>query len=155
MLVSTGRRIDSKKLNGRSDNVLFIDWVSGISAIQQSDLVIYHGGYGTTMEVLLFGKPSIIIPSHSEQEGNGLRLASLGVGKTILLHKPELKPLAFTWTYGSYQMLAGFEYAIHPDDILRETEAIFNQNITEKVNKVSHSLKEIENKTDFNKILDL
>ncbi len=117
VLVSTAGRVPAKKFKGRSANVIFEDWVDGNAAIRQSDLVIHHGGYATTMESLLARKPALVIPSHSEQEGNGRRLETLGLGKVILPYKEKLQPLEFEWPYGVYAMGAAFDFELKASEI--------------------------------------
>ncbi|KAA3613224.1 MAG: hypothetical protein D8M58_13030 [Calditrichaeota bacterium] len=147
VLVSTGNRIKADKLNGKSVNVHFENWVHGPSAIEQSDLVIYHGGYGTTMEVLANMKPSIVMPSHSEQEGNGRRLESLEIGKTVHFCN-DRQDLNFEWPFGEYNMRAGFDFDLDGKQLLDETKKLIYGDSIEKLKSLSANL--IKAKEDFN-----
>ena len=149
VLVSTGRRVPASRFNGRSANVHFADWVQGTAAIEQSDLVIYHGGYGTTMEVLLAGKPAVVIPSHSEQEGNGRRLTSLGLGRTLLLHSRPLRDLDFAWPYGRYRMLAGFEFTLQSNELLKEAETALGEYRRDRGEAVAAGLRKAQAEWDL------
>ncbi len=103
VLVSTGKRVRAAAYKNKAVNMEFRDWVPGAATIRRSDLVIFHGGYGTTMEVLAAARPSIVLPAHSEQEGNGRRLESLGVGQVFPpLQRPQI--LHFDWPWGTYSM---------------------------------------------------
>ncbi len=139
VLVSTGNRIKAEKLNGKSINVHFENWVHGPSAIAQSDLVIYHGGYGTTMEVLANKKPSIVLPSHSEQEGNGRRLESLNIGKTILFSE-ERTSLNFSWPFGEYNMLAGFVFNLNAELMLNTVNDLLSCANLSQLNSLKEDL---------------
>ncbi len=129
-----------------------MEWVDGPSAIQQCDLVIYHGGFGTTMEVLKAGKPSIVIPSHSEQEGNGRRLEKLNVGRTLLVDNEELKTLDFSWPFGLYQMFAGFDINLDANNLLDSIEQLLNAQISIKLINISKLLNQLSESTDFDAV---
>jgi len=74
VIISTGRKFDPTDLPPAPPNIFYYQWVPGPAVIQQSDVVIFHGGYGTLMETMRYGVPSIVLPFHSEQESNGRRL---------------------------------------------------------------------------------
>ncbi|MEU6021874.1 nucleotide disphospho-sugar-binding domain-containing protein [Micromonospora sp. NPDC047134] len=48
--------------------------------LPHADLVLHHGGFGTTMRSLLWGAPAIIFPSFQEQFNSARRLEELGAG---------------------------------------------------------------------------
>jgi len=149
VLVTTGRRLPAKLFQGKSANVVFTDWVDGLSAIQQSDLVIQHGGYGSTMEILLSGKPSIVIPFHSEQEGNGRRLKKLGVGDLLLPYEDEtLYDLKFRWPYGEYAMKAAARLHLKPEMLFPMIDMIYDQQVYERLGKVQRKLQELQETFD-------
>ncbi|MCD6375009.1 MAG: hypothetical protein J7L94_05740 [Caldisericaceae bacterium] len=144
VLVSTGGLVPAKSLNGRSTNVLFVDWVDGLSAIRKSDLVIHHGGYGSMMEVLLTGKPSIVIPFHSEQEGNGRRLQELQIGDLVLPFKGKMKELIFSWPFGVYSMMAGFDLNLDAEKIIGMVDQIYEQALYKRLQKISDELLDLQ-----------
>ncbi len=152
VLVSTGNRVKAEKLNGKSLNVHFEDWVHGASAIAQSDLVIYHGGYGTTMEVLANKKPSIVLPSHSEQEGNGRRLEKLAVGKTIHFCK-DRQDLVFEWPFGGYVMRAGFDFDLDGDQLLGAVKDLIYGGSVKRLNSLSDKLYAAKQNFDIGKLV--
>ena len=154
VLVSTGGLFPAKNLNGHSTNVLFVDWVDGLSAIRKSDLVIHHGGYGSTMEVLLSAKPSIIIPFHSEQEGNGRRLNSLQVGKLCLPFKGPLEEMIFSWPYGFYSMQAGIELSLNAETLIPLIDQIYDQSLYQRLKALSAELSELQQNFDPQTILN-
>jgi UDP:flavonoid glycosyltransferase YjiC (YdhE family) len=88
--------------------------------IKKADLVVFHGGYATMMEVLSAGKPSLVIPFHTEQEGNGRRLEKLGCGKVLKLSRQEYIPVECRWGYGSYDYLIQDRYDLTPEELSRE-----------------------------------
>ena len=68
---------------GRAKNIRFFKWVPGKLIISKADLIIFHGGYGTMMESIGYGKRTITVPFHSKQEGNGRRLEQLDYGSVL------------------------------------------------------------------------
>ncbi|MBN2502533.1 MAG: hypothetical protein JXB38_17260 [Anaerolineales bacterium] len=107
VIVSTSGKIPAEELAPVPENFIVKDWVTGPAVIAQADLVVYHGGYGTTMEVLWFGKPSVVVPFHSEQEANGRRLESLSVAQVLSpMDAGEMRLIQQRWRYGKYSFLA-------------------------------------------------
>jgi len=154
VLVSTGNRVKAEKFKGKSVNVHFENWVHGPSAIEQSDLVIYHGGYGTTMEVLSHAKPAIVIPSHSEQEGNGRRLEALNIGKVVHLSHDRIS-LDFTWPYGEYNMQAGFNFDLSGEELLSSVQDLLYNSEHDYNIKIASKLKKLQNSFNVNSVFEL
>ena len=85
VVVSTSDRFGKDDFPDLPHNIMVFPWVPGKLLISRADLVIFHGGYGTMMECVAYGKPSIVIPFQTEQEGNGRRLEQLGCGALLRL----------------------------------------------------------------------
>jgi UDP:flavonoid glycosyltransferase YjiC (YdhE family) len=83
-VVSTGNRVAPQELPPPPARVQVVAWVDGPRMVSQADLVVYSGGYGTSMENLLAGTPGLVIPFHSEQESNGRRLEAAGAARVLL-----------------------------------------------------------------------
>ncbi|MFJ3861889.1 glycosyltransferase [Streptomyces sp. NPDC090085] len=56
----------------------------GLTA-QRCDLVVHHGGSGTTMSVLAHGVPQVVCPSVLDQADNALRVDQVGAGLMVPL----------------------------------------------------------------------
>ncbi len=145
ILVSTAGKIPAEEWNGLAENIRFENWVNGPAAIAQSDLIIHHGGYSSTMETILSGKPALVIPAHSEQEGNGRRLEQLGVGKVLLPYSEPLEPLRFSWTYGDYSVLAAYEVTLDPEKIRSSVQDLLESSAVEKVKRLQQTVQEKQN----------
>lgn len=68
------------------ENVNIKGMISNISSyLKTADIVIAQAGHSTAMEILSFGKPSIIVPdlNQIEQENNAKRMAELDVSEVI------------------------------------------------------------------------
>ncbi|RLD12140.1 hypothetical protein DRI50_09410 [candidate division KSB1 bacterium] len=148
VLVTTANSVPAKLFQGRSVNVVFTNWVDGISAINQSDLVIQHGGYASTMEILLSGKPSIVIPFHSEQEGNGRRIKKLGLGDLYLPYADALKPITFRWPFGEYSMLAATEMKLEREALFSQIDLIYDSSVYERLEKIKNELSKLQKNFD-------
>ncbi len=154
VLVTTARSVPAKLFQGRSANVVFTDWVDGIAAIKQSDLVIQHGGYGSTMEVLLSGKPSIVIPFHSEQEGNGRRIKRLRLGDFYLPYQGDLQPLTFRWPFGEYTMLAAMEMKLEREALFSKIDLIYEQALYKRLGRIKKELENLQQEFDPLQVVD-
>ncbi len=67
------------------ENVLLFSWVPQGALLEEVDLVISHGGNGTTNDTLAAGKPLIVIPVGGEHGDNARRVEYLGVGLRVAL----------------------------------------------------------------------
>lgn len=59
-------------------------YLPGLALAEKSDLLIHHGGHGSSMTGLLTGTPAVIVPTYSERESNARRVAALGAGVVVL-----------------------------------------------------------------------
>jgi MGT family glycosyltransferase len=57
--------------------------VPGLLMAKRSDIMVHHGGLSSVMTSLLAGTPAVIIPTITERESNGRRLAALGAGEVV------------------------------------------------------------------------
>lgn len=126
LIISTGGKLKLTGLPYVPDNIKLFRWVPGSLFIERADLVIFHGGYTTMMEILTYGKPSIVIPFHSEQEGNGRRLEKLGCARVVKLSKQEYMPIECEWQYGKYNYLIQNRFDLTPDELMREVREVLN-----------------------------
>lgn len=102
LVLSTGGAVATAALGPLPENVRLVRWAPGRTLIALANAVVFHGGYGTMMELLGTGTPSLAIPFHSEQEGNARRLEQLGCG---LLLEPATGPPVLAdarWPQGRY-----------------------------------------------------
>jgi MGT family glycosyltransferase len=51
--------------------------------VPKVDLVVHHGGFSTTLDCLMNGKPSVVIPFEGDQNENGMRLSYLRAGRRL------------------------------------------------------------------------
>jgi len=127
-------------------NISVFKWIETSTVFPYLDLIIHHGGYSTTMEALWWGIPSIIIPFHSEQEGNGRRIEKLKAGKVLLPSHPPYHKIDFKSRYGLYNMMAGFDFDLTENELIQTIEKISNSKDYKKsVMEQSDSLKSTYN----------
>jgi len=62
------------------DNVLSVGALDHVRLFPRVDLVVHHGGAGTTATALRAGVPQVIVPHIVDQFFHGKRVAELGVG---------------------------------------------------------------------------
>jgi UDP:flavonoid glycosyltransferase YjiC (YdhE family) len=64
-------------------DVITVRWTDMRSAIRSSDLVLHHGGAGTTWTTLAEGRPAVVLPQGGDQFANADRLAAAGAGLVV------------------------------------------------------------------------
>lgn len=126
VVISTGGKVSKEKLPCESSNISIYPWVSGREMISRADLILFHGGYSTMMECLSCGKPSIVIPYHSEQEGNGRRLEKTGCGIVLKPSKAPYRIVKARWMYGTYSYCVQDRFDLAPEDIWKKVDIILN-----------------------------
>ena len=102
------------------------DWVPADLVIPFADLVVFHGGYGTMMETVAAGKPSIVIPFHTEQEGNGRRLEQLGCGRVLKLSKQPFASLKVKASWGEYSYVIQNRYDLGAQELLETVHSVMS-----------------------------
>ncbi len=122
VVVSAGNQYDPCEAGEIPQNFKFFRWLPGRSAIDNSDVVVFHGGHTTMMETAASGIPSIVLPFQSEQEGNGRRLALQQAGFVISpsTEKNAAQLFRSRWLWGEFSMWAIPEYHYCPE-LLRDT----------------------------------
>jgi UDP:flavonoid glycosyltransferase YjiC (YdhE family) len=123
VIISTGGRPVPRRWQ-REGNLQAFAWVPGTAMIARADVVLFHGGYGTMMESIACGKPSITTPFHSEQEGNGRRLEQLGCGRVVKLSRETYQQVETKWRYGTYSFLVQNRYDLTAEELKREVDRL-------------------------------
>lgn len=124
VVVSTGGKFNREVLGPPAENVKGYDWLPGRLLIRKADLVIFHGGYGTMMECVASGKPSLILPFHTEQEGNGRRLEQQKCGRVLPLSKQEYQRIDRKWRYGRFSYLVQNRLDLTAEELAWNAEKI-------------------------------
>jgi len=122
-VASTGRRFSPGDFPQPPANLRLESWVNGPAMIARSRLVVYSGGYGTTMEMVQAGVPGVVIPSHSEQESNARRLEVLGVARVLLPSREKPAAVWRKWAGGRYSVLISPHNDLTAADLRSEIEA--------------------------------
>jgi rhamnosyltransferase subunit B len=61
--------------------------------LPRSQLLVHHGGIGSTAQAIRAGIPQILIPDRFDQPDNALRVAILGLGGAVFSRNPETTEL--------------------------------------------------------------
>jgi UDP:flavonoid glycosyltransferase YjiC (YdhE family) len=83
VLLTVGRRFDPAELGAVPPNVHVEPWVDQADALAEADLVVCHGGSGTTFGALAAGLPVVIVPLFADQFANAARVAAAGAGVSL------------------------------------------------------------------------
>ncbi|MBN2012888.1 hypothetical protein JW960_26395 [candidate division KSB1 bacterium] len=115
VLVKVPDYVNIKRLKVTAPNIIFRKGISDRVAIHASDIVVFHGNYTPMMETVLAGKPSIVIPFHSEQESNGRYLQRAGIGRICKLSTGQEELVIKHWKYGAYSYFIHRNYNLTVD----------------------------------------
>lgn len=130
-------------------------WIESSTIFPNLDLIIHHGGYNTTLESLWWGVLSIILPFHSEQEGNGRRLEQLGAGKLFPVATQPYRTIEFKSYCGDFTMRGGFGFGLKKESVLRALEEILSgDKHKQESQRLSESLKKQFNSSKLHTFLD-
>jgi UDP:flavonoid glycosyltransferase YjiC (YdhE family) len=83
VLLTVGRRFDASQLGELPRNVRVERWVDQEVVLGGAELVVCHGGSGTTYGALAAGVPVVIWPMFADQFANGRTVAATGAGLTL------------------------------------------------------------------------
>jgi UDP:flavonoid glycosyltransferase YjiC (YdhE family) len=83
VLLTVARRFDCAGLGPIPANVRVEAWVEQTDVLDDADLVVCHGGSGTTFGALAAGVPVVVIPLFGDQYENGRRIADAGAGLMV------------------------------------------------------------------------
>lgn len=90
LIVSLGPNFNKNKIGKLPKNIWVEKYLPGQKACAISDIVIHHGGHGTVMQALKYGKPCVVIPHNYGQWYNAKRIERLKCGI-------NLNPVKATW----------------------------------------------------------
>ena len=82
VVVATGR-IDPRDLGPFPANVTARKWLPQADLLPHADLVVHHGGSGTTLGALAAGVPQLVLPQGADQFANAAALTGAGAAITV------------------------------------------------------------------------
>jgi UDP:flavonoid glycosyltransferase YjiC (YdhE family) len=83
VVVATGR-IGPEELGAVPDNVTVRAWVPQASLLARADLVVHHGGSGTTLGALAAGVPQLVLPQGADQFANAEAVTAAGAALRLM-----------------------------------------------------------------------
>jgi UDP:flavonoid glycosyltransferase YjiC (YdhE family) len=84
VVLTTGHHTLPEEFLPLPNNFRHEAFVPGLAMADRSDLMIHHGGYGSSQTGLYTGTPAVIIPTFSERESNARRVAAVGAGDFLV-----------------------------------------------------------------------
>jgi UDP:flavonoid glycosyltransferase YjiC (YdhE family) len=89
VVVATGR-VRPDEVGDRPASVTVLDWVAQAELLPHVDLVVHHGGSGTTLGALSVGAPQLFLPQGADQFANAAAVTATGAG--LSLRPDEVSP---------------------------------------------------------------
>ncbi|PSL57218.1 MGT family glycosyltransferase [Saccharothrix carnea] len=83
VVVATGR-VRPEQLGAVPDNVTVRAWVPQADLLPHVDVVVHHGGSGTTLGALAVGSPQLVLPQGADQFANADAVTAAGAGARLL-----------------------------------------------------------------------
>jgi UDP:flavonoid glycosyltransferase YjiC (YdhE family) len=84
VLVATGPLVEPSVLTGLPGNVHVLPWVPQADLLAYTDLVVHHGGAGTTVAGMAGGVPQLVLPQGADQFRNAEIIANAGLGAQLV-----------------------------------------------------------------------
>lgn len=84
VLVAAGPRVDVAIFGDVPANVRVLPWVPQADVLPHVDLVVHHGGSGTTLGAFSNSVPQIFVPQGADQFQNAELVLSVGAGTRLL-----------------------------------------------------------------------
>ncbi len=82
VVATTNRQVAAEEVEAPA-NATVVDWLSYSQVMPRADLVVSHGGHGTSARALSFGVPVLACPDLGDMAENGARIASAGAGLMV------------------------------------------------------------------------
>jgi UDP:flavonoid glycosyltransferase YjiC (YdhE family) len=83
-IVAAAGRVRPEQLRDVPDNVSVRAWVPQADLLPHVDVVVHHGGSGTTLGALTVGAPQLILPQGADQFANADAVHTAGAGLRLL-----------------------------------------------------------------------
>jgi UDP:flavonoid glycosyltransferase YjiC (YdhE family) len=83
-IVVAAGRVPPKQLGEGPDNVTVQAWVPQADLLRHVDVVVHHGGSGTTLGALSVGAPQLLLPQGADQFANAEAVSAAGAGLVLL-----------------------------------------------------------------------
>ncbi|MEW1585620.1 glycosyltransferase [Micromonospora vinacea] len=93
VVVAAGR-VPVEQLGAIPDHVSVRQWVSQAELLPLADVVVHHGGSGTTLGALAVGVPQVLLPQGADQFANADTLAAAGVAVRLLPGEVDVSAIA-------------------------------------------------------------
>lgn len=83
VLVAAGPTVEVGALGDVPDNVVVVPWVPQADLLPHVDLVVHHGGSGTTLGTFGVGAPQLVLPQGADQFSNAEMVVEAGLGDRL------------------------------------------------------------------------
>ncbi|MFJ8477137.1 nucleotide disphospho-sugar-binding domain-containing protein [Kitasatospora sp. NPDC094011] len=109
--IATVHKAYREELGPVPDNVRLIEPTPLNLLLTEHDVVVHHGGAGTTMSATWRGLPQLVLPQLADQFAHGQRLTELGAGLTLDEAEDQNNPATITAALADLLAKPGFKTA--------------------------------------------
>jgi dTDP-L-oleandrosyltransferase len=81
--MTLGGQVDPAALGDLPPNVEAHRWVPHVDVLEQATVCVTHGGMGTLMEALYWGRPLVVVPQSFDVQPMARRVDQLGLGAVL------------------------------------------------------------------------
>lgn len=89
VIASTGPTIDLAQLSDLPDNIAVHQFLPIRTVMGVADLVVHHGGMGTTLAAAAYGIPQLLLPQVGDQFANAEAVPRARVGQALIGQRSE------------------------------------------------------------------
>jgi UDP:flavonoid glycosyltransferase YjiC (YdhE family) len=84
VLVATGPQVEASLFDDVPANVHVLPWVPQADLLAHADLVVHHGGSGTTISAMTSGVPQLVLPQGADHFRNADTVVAAGLGAQLV-----------------------------------------------------------------------
>ncbi len=84
VVMTVGDRIELSDIGTLPANVEAHNWLSHVAVLEHAQVCVTHGGTGTVMQCLHYGRPMVVVPQYAfDVVQNAKQVAELGLGRYV------------------------------------------------------------------------
>ena len=124
VLLTVGHAIDPVRLGRLPENTRARHWVRQDEVLREADLVVCHGGAGTTFGALAAGVPLVVCPMFADQPRNARAAEDAGAAVVVGTSRPHESTLRALHLQDAVALRAAIEHVLNTPTYRRAAACI-------------------------------